>query len=217
MPYFHNNKNLVKHVNKLTRQKKTLPFVLLETSCVNNMCHNQCLFYDDVFRLKGGWVGIPPFFRAALLVQWAKLLHVAKRCCDLQWFFNQLCKFHFRLDCVFFQQYLVLVQQLSCSLLGSGRFRGRTFMQQGPPTFRAVLAYRPLQSSSSTCSFILAGGGLAVLLQHNILSFLYTPEGTNSDLQELSRTAPALRLVTGNWTQVDTPSVASQQEDGFFP
>ena len=23
-------------------------------------------FYDDVFRLKGGWVGIPPFFRAAL-------------------------------------------------------------------------------------------------------------------------------------------------------
>ena len=118
---------------------------------------------------------------------------------------------------VFFQQYLVLVQQLSCSLLGSGRFRGRTFMQQGPPTFRAVLAYRPLQSSSSTCSFILAGGGLAVLLQHNILSFLYTPEGTNSDLQELSRTAPALRLVTGNWTQVDTPSVASQQEDGFFP
>ena len=59
-------KNLVKHVNKLTRQKKTLPFVLLETSCVNNMCHNQCLFYDDVFRLKGGWVGIPPFFRAAL-------------------------------------------------------------------------------------------------------------------------------------------------------
>jgi hypothetical protein len=174
-------------------------------------------FYDDVFRLKGGWVGIPPFFRAALLVQWAKLLHVAKRCCDLQWFFNQLCKVHFRLDCVFFQQYLVLVQQLSCSLLGSGRFRGRTFMQQGPPTFRAVLAYRPLQSSSSTCSFILAGGGLAVLLQHNILSFLYTPEGTNSDLQELSRTAPALRLVTGNWTQVDTPSVASQQEDGFFP
>jgi hypothetical protein len=66
MPYFHNNKNLFKHVNKLTRQKKTLPFVLLETSCVNNMCHNQCLFYDDVFRLKGGWVGIPPFFRAAL-------------------------------------------------------------------------------------------------------------------------------------------------------
>ena len=76
MPYFHVNKNLFKHVNKLTRPKKNLyiyiyktnlsPNVLLETSCVNNMCHNQCLFYDDVFRLKGGWVGIPPFFRAAL-------------------------------------------------------------------------------------------------------------------------------------------------------
>ena len=51
---------------QINKTKKTLPFVLLETSCVNNMCHNQCLFYDDVFRLKGGWVGIPPFFRAAL-------------------------------------------------------------------------------------------------------------------------------------------------------
>ena len=58
---------------QINKTKKTLPFVLLETSCVNNMCHNQCLFYDDVFRLKGGWVGIPPFFRAALL---GKICHV---------------------------------------------------------------------------------------------------------------------------------------------
>ena len=145
------------------------------------------------------------------------MLHVAKRCCDFQWFFNQLCKPHFRLDCVFFQQYLVwysccAVHCFDLDALGDARF-----VQQGPPTFRAVLAYRPLKSSSWTCSFILAGGGFAVLLQHNTLSFLYTPEGTNSDLQELSRTAPAFRLVTGSWTQVDTPSVASQQEDGFFP
>ena len=32
--------------------------------CEQHVSQSMC-FYDDVFRLKGGWVGIPPFFRAA--------------------------------------------------------------------------------------------------------------------------------------------------------
>ena len=63
MPYFHANKNLFKHGNKLTRQKK--PFSQRRNGnilCEQQMSQSMC-FYDDVFRLKGGWVGIPPFFR----------------------------------------------------------------------------------------------------------------------------------------------------------
>ena len=48
-----------------------------------------------------------------------------------------------------------------------------SFMQQRPPRFRPLAAYRPLQAGSPACAFILSGGGVAVLLQHNILSFLY--------------------------------------------
>ena len=66
MPYFHANKNLFKHGNKLTRQKN--PFSQRRNGnilCEQHVSQSMC-FYDDVFRLKGGWVGIPPFFRAAL-------------------------------------------------------------------------------------------------------------------------------------------------------
>ena len=81
------------------------------------------------------------------------------------------------------------------------------------PTFRPSGPSRPLQSGSSSCSYVLAGRGFAVLLQHNIFSYLYTPGVFSSDLYHFGNTAPALRLVTGSWTQVDTPSVSSQRAD----
>jgi hypothetical protein len=91
-------------------------------------------------------------------------------------------------------------------------------MQHRPPRFTPLLPYRPLQSTSGDCSYVLAGTGFAVLLQHNILSFPYTPDGPNRDLRALGCSASAIQLVTGTWTQVDTPSVSSQQAgDGFFP
>ena len=86
-------------------------------------------------------------------------------------------------------------------------------MQQPRLTFRPVIAYRPLQSLTPTSSYILAGGGPAVLIQHNILSYLFDPEGPNPDLRELGHCAPALKLVTQNWTKVDTPSVSSRTYD----
>ena len=90
-------------------------------------------------------------------------------------------------------------------------------MQHRPPRVTPRLTYRPLQSTSGDCSYVLAGTGFAVLLQHNILSFLYTPDGPNRDLRTLGCAASAIQLVTGTWTQVDTPSVSSQQtRDGFF-
>ena len=85
-------------------------------------------------------------------------------------------------------------------------------MQPLPVTFRPVLAYRPLQSLTPTSSYILAGGGAAVLIQHNILSCLFDPEGSNPDIRALGRSAPALQLVTQTWTKVDTPSVSSRTQ-----
>ena len=67
MPYFHANKNLFKHGNKFNKTKKN-PFSQRRNGnilCEQHVSQSTC-FYDDVFRLKGGWVGIPPFFRAAL-------------------------------------------------------------------------------------------------------------------------------------------------------
>ena len=67
MPYFHANKNLFKHGNKFNKTKKN-PFSQRRNGnilCEQHVSQSMC-FYDDVFRLKGGWVGIPPFFRAAL-------------------------------------------------------------------------------------------------------------------------------------------------------
>lgn len=78
-----------------------------------------------------------------------------------------------------------------------------------PTLFRPVLPYRPLQTGSTTSAFILSGGGIAVLIQHNIFTFLYDPDRDNPDLRALGRTAPALQLVAQTWRQVDTPSVAS--------
>ena len=80
------------------------------------------------------------------------------------------------------------------------------------PTSRTLRPYRPLQSGSPSCSYVLAGGGFAVLIQHNIFSYLYTPGTFSSDLHHLGNTAPALRPVTRSWTQVDTPSVSSQHD-----
>ena len=81
-----------------------------------------------------------------------------------------------------------------------------------------VASHRPLESTSGECSYVLAGTGSAVLIQHNILSFLYTPDGTNTDLRAFGCSASAIQLVTQTWTQVDTPSVSSQQAgNGFFP
>ena len=91
------------------------------------------------------------------------------------------------------------------------------FMQQRPqhrlPIFRPLVPHRPLQSGSPACSYVLAGGGFAVLLQHNIFSFLYTPGVFSADIHQLGNTAPAIRIITGSWTQVDTPSVSSQRAD----
>ena len=90
-------------------------------------------------------------------------------------------------------------------------------MQRQTRAFRASLAFRPLQSVSPTCSYVLTGGGPAVLIQHQILLCLYDKDGENRDLVELGRSAPALQLVTQSWTQVNTPSVSSEQADhGFF-
>ena len=83
--------------------------------------------------------------------------------------------------------------------------------------FRPVVAYRPLQALTPTSSFILAGGGQAVLIQHSILSFLYDSEGPNPDIQAFGLCAPAVKLVTQSWTKVDTPSVSSRaQQHGFW-
>ena len=93
-----------------------------------------------------------------------------------------------------------------------------TSMQQGPSRFTPLSSYRPLESTSGECSYVLAGTGSAILIQHNILSFLYTPEGTNTDLRAFGCSASAIQLVTQTWTQVDTPSVSSQQAgNDFFP
>ena len=93
-----------------------------------------------------------------------------------------------------------------------------TSMQQGPSRFTPLSSYRPLESTSGECSYVLAGTGSAILIQHNILSFLYTPEGTNTDLRAFGCLASAIQLLTGTWTQVDTPSVSSQQAgNDFFP
>ena len=84
-------------------------------------------------------------------------------------------------------------------------------MQQ--PRFRPLQPYRFLLAGSPACTFILAGGGIAVDLQFQIFSFLYTPDSANLDLVALGRSASALQLVTQSWTQVSTPSVASPISD----
>ena len=64
------------------------------------------------------------------------------------------------------------------------------------PRFRPLQPYRFLHAGSPACSFILAGGGVAVDLQFQIFSFLYTPDSANLDLVALGRSASALQLVT---------------------
>ena len=70
---------------------------------------------------------------------------------------------------------------------------------------------RPLQSSTVACSFIFTGRGAAILIHHSILEFLYTPDVVNVDIIQLGRTAAASWLATSRWTQVDTPSIATQR------
>ena len=90
-------------------------------------------------------------------------------------------------------------------------------MQQQPVRFRPVHQYRPLISLTPTSSFILAGGGQAVLIQLNIPSFLYNSDTSNPDIRAFGLCAPAVKLVTQSWTQVDTPSVSSRtQQHGFW-
>ena len=91
------------------------------------------------------------------------------------------------------------------------------FMQQRQlPVWRPTIAYRPLQSLTPTSSYILAGGGPAVFIQHNILSCLYNSEGPNADIQSFGLCAPAVKLVTQSWTKVDTPSVSSRTKPNGF-
>ena len=91
-------------------------------------------------------------------------------------------------------------------------------MQQRPQRFTPLFPFRPLESPSGDGSYVLAGTGSAILIQHNLLSFLYTPEGTNTDLRAFGCLASAIQLLTGTWTQVETPSVSSQQTiNDFFP
>ena len=82
--------------------------------------------------------------------------------------------------------------------------------------FRPVLPYRPLQAVTPDCAYILSGGGSAILLQHNILSFLFDLEGDNRDIVALGLAAPAVQLVTQTWRTVDTPSVSSQAAERQF-
>jgi hypothetical protein len=69
---------------------------------------------------------------------------------------------------------------------------------------------RPLQSPTTACAFIFSGRGTAILIHHSILEFLYTPDTVNLDIIQFSRTAAACWLATSRWTQVDTPSIATQ-------
>ena len=90
------------------------------------------------------------------------------------------------------------------------------FMQQLPVSkqppfrFRPTLAYRPLISLTPTSSYILAGGGQAIFIQHSILTCLFDSTGANPDIRALGQCAPALQLIAQSWTQVDTPSVSSR-------
>ena len=90
-------------------------------------------------------------------------------------------------------------------------------MQQQSVRFRPTLQYRPLISLTPTSSYILAGGGPALLIQHNIFSFLYDSDTSNPDLRAFGLCAPAVTLVTQSWTGVDTPSVSSRtQQHGLW-
>ena len=82
-------------------------------------------------------------------------------------------------------------------------------MQQQPVRLRPTLAYRPLILLTPTSSFILAGGGQAVLIQHNILPCLFDPTGPTPDIRAFGLCAPAVQLIAQSWRQVDTPSVSS--------
>ena len=79
-----------------------------------------------------------------------------------------------------------------------------TFMQP------RQLGFRPLQTSTTACSFVFTGTGAAILVHHSILEFLYTPDTVNLDIIRLGRTAAACWVATSRWTQVDTPSLATQ-------
>ena len=77
-------------------------------------------FYTlGVFHFKGGWVGIPPLFRA-VLVQWAELQHVDACFCSHQWFSNPLHNIHFLFGCVFFLRFQDSFLHSWFSLLGFG-------------------------------------------------------------------------------------------------
>ena len=79
--------------------------------------------------------------------------------------------------------------------------------------FRPLVAYRPLIAVTPTASYILAGGGQAVFIQHSILTCLFDSTGLNPDIRALGAAAPALQLIAQSWTQVDTPSVSSRTSD----
>ena len=96
------------------------------------------------------------------------------------------------------------------SLLGFGRCEGTTYATEAA-SIQTGLATSTSAVISEDCSYVLAGDGFAVLIQHNIFSFLYSVDGPNPDLHAFGCTAPAIRLITGTWTKVDTPSVSSRQ------
>ena len=72
------------------------------------------------------------------------------------------------------------------------------------------LGFRPLQTPTTACSFIFTGRGAALLVHHSILEFLYTPDTVNLDILRLGGTAAACWVASSRWTQVDTPSLATQ-------
>ena len=132
----------VGQINKTKKRKKSLkPPNNKQTQTVNSLLvvslfnwkHRwyfmfTCVIFHsfDVFRFKGGWVGIPPFLRGQRW-QWAKQWRVAKRCFRLLWFFNQWYLFHFRIGCAFCQWFQVLALHLWFSSPGFGLFRRSSF------------------------------------------------------------------------------------------
>ena len=72
-----------------------------------------------------------------------------------------------------------------------------------------ALIRRPTQTADPAVSFIFTGRGTALLVRHNILQFLYHSQHSSS-LAPLTCASFAIAIVTGRWTQVDTPSTAQR-------
>ena len=79
---------------------------------------------------------------------------------------------------------------------------------------RRRLLRRPPQISDPNCAFVLTGTGFAILLQHSILAFLYTVDcHLNRDIASFGQCSAVLFCITVTWRQVDTPSVADEDDD----